>query len=288
MTPKTGGTSTPACATKVRYRAARPSPSIRLAPTHENPCMKWPAAIDRLARAAAVPSTSPSSSYAPPARGTPAAEPLWLEWLTLGGLLAFGAWLMGARGVWTLLLSSDPTGLTLVIIVVFVCGTLWSGARSRELQQQHALLRQARSLGAAATQTVAPGWAAEYWRLLAARPVDEAAPLDLLLENTHGPHHTAWWVNAIQLKLGLLGKVIGFSMLALNIGQLQNFDPAQSQELLRSLTAGLGIALLTTMVGLVGNILLGLQLTRLDRFADALVADAQRHGASIAARAVAA
>jgi hypothetical protein len=32
------------------------------------------------------------------------------------------------------------------------------------------------------------------------------------------------------------------------------------------------------MVGLVGNILLGLQLTRLDRFADLLVADCQRYG----------
>ena len=32
------------------------------------------------------------------------------------------------------------------------------------------------------------------------------------------------------------------------------------------------------MVGLVGNILLGLQLTRLDRYADAIVADAQAEG----------
>ena len=186
---------------------------------------------------------------------------MWLEWLTLAGLPAFGSWLLGGRGVWALLLSSDPTGLTLVIIIVFLCGSLWSGARARELQMQHVLLRQA----------------------MAAKPQDSNAPLDLLLEQSHGPHHTAWWVNGIQLKLGLLGKVIGFSMLALNIGQLQNFDPAQSQELLKSLTAGLGIALLTTMVGLVGNILLGLQLTRLDRFADALVADAQRHGAHASA-----
>ena len=41
---------------------------------------------------------------------------------------------------------------------------------------------------------------------------------------------------------------------------------------------GRGVALLTTMVGLVGNILLGLQLTRLDRYADQLVADIQRLG----------
>jgi len=137
------------------------------------------------------------------------------------------------------------------------------------------LLRRARDQGAR------DGWAADYWQALMARPRDDAAPLDLLLEQTHGPHHTAWWVNGIQLKLGLLGKVIGFSILALQIGNIQNFDPAQSQELLKSLTAGLGIALLTTMVGLVGNIVLGLQLTRLDRYADALVAQAQRHGLAI-------
>jgi hypothetical protein len=229
--------------------------------------MRWPAAIDRLA-------SGRGESVAPRALHT-TAEPLWLEWLTLGGLLLFASWLLGGRGVWAMLLSSDPTGLTLVIIVVFVTGTLWAGARSRELQRQHAMLRGARERG------TREGWAADYWGALAGKARDETAPLDLLLEQTHGPHHTAWWVNGIQLKLGLLGKVIGFSILALQIGQMQNFDPAQSQELLKNLTAGLGIALLTTMVGLVGNILLGLQLTRLDRFADALVADAQRHGLGI-------
>jgi hypothetical protein len=195
-------------------------------------------------------------------------EPIWFEWLALGGMLLFGSWLLGMRGVWALLLSSDPTGITLVIIVVFFASTLWCGARSRELQRQRRLL----------TQASGEGWAAEYLAALRARPVDVDAPLDLLLEQAQGPHHTAWWVNGIQLKLGLLGKVIGFSVLALQIGNIQSFDPNQSQDLLKSLTQGLGIALLTTMVGLVGNILLGLQLTRLDRYADALIADCQRQG----------
>ena len=206
---------------------------------------------------------------------SPAVEPLWLEWTALGGLLLFAAWLLGARGVWALLLRSDPTGITLIIIVLFACATLWCGARTRELQQQRRAL-------AAGTQRAGPAgpdsWASQYWQALDSEPRDVDAPLDLLLEQTHGPHNTAWWVNGIQLKLGLLGKVIGFSILALNIGQMQNFDPSQSQELLKSLTTGLGVALLTTMVGLVGNILLGLQLTRLDRYADLLVADCQRHG----------
>ena len=167
---------------------------------------------------------------------------MWFEWLALTDLFVFAASLLGVRGVWAVLLHSDPAGITPVTIVVFV---------------------------------------------MSSAPIDETAPLDLLLERTHGPHSTAWWVNAIQLKpglLGLLGKVIGFSILALQIGQIQNFDPVQAQDLLKSLTTGLGVALLTTMVGLVGNILLGVQLNRLDRFADELVAAAQRHGLSVGAR----
>ncbi len=206
-------------------------------------------------------------------------EPIWLEWLTLGGLLVFATWLLGVRGVWALLLSSDPTGLTLVIMVIFAGATLWCGNRSRQLQQQRRWMEQGRRAGPGSV--AAQGWAADYWRATAAQPADTGAPLDLLLEAATAPHQTAWWVNGIQLKLGLLGKVIGFSMLAIQIGQLQSFDATQSQDLLRSLTSGLGVALLTTMVGLVGNILLGLQLTRLDRYADALVADCQRHGLTL-------
>ncbi len=200
-------------------------------------------------------------------RFAPLPEPLWFEWLALGGVLAFATWLLGARGVWALLLRSDPTGITLVIIVVFAAATLWCGARARVLQTEQLALRAA-----------TPGWWADYAAAIDGPGADSATALDLLLERTHGPHGTAWWVNGIQLKLGLLGKVIGFSILALNIGSAQSFDASQSQELLRSLTTGLGVALLTTMVGLVGNILLGLQLTRLDRFADRLVADIQRLG----------
>jgi len=197
-------------------------------------------------------------------------EPLWLEWLAFGGVLAFATWLLGLRGVWVLLLHADPTGITLVIIVVFAGSTLWCGARSRELQRQRRWVDEGPVRGS--------GWGAEYLQAVTRPQADSATALGLLLERTHGPHATAWWVNGIQLKLGLLGKVIGFSILALTIGEVQSFDPAQSQELLRSLTTGLGVALLTTMVGLVGNILLGLQLTRLDRYADGLVAELQRLG----------
>lgn len=228
------------------------------------------------------------SSRRQPAHGSastarePMSEPLWLEWVTLAGLLIFASWLLGVRGVFAMLLQADPTGITLVIMVVFAGATLWCGARSRTLQQQRQAMLAAQLAGPGRAPAES-GWAAAYWCAIAGPARDNGAPLDLLLDKTHGPHSTAWWVNGIQLKLGLLGKVIGFSILALQIGHTTSFDPSQSQELLRSLTTGLGVALLTTMVGLVGNIVLGLQLTRLDRYADALVADCQRIGLSVEA-----
>lgn len=207
-----------------------------------------------------------------------AIAPIWFEWFTLAGLFLFGAWLLGVKGVWHLLFTSDPTGITLLIVVIFGVATLWCGVRARELARERDLLEDAIVRGPSPLGHA--GWAADYWDALRhADPTGSA--LDVLLERTHGIHSTAWWVNGVQLKLGLLGKVIGFSILAMQIGQIQNFDPAQSQDLLRSLTTGLGVALLTTMVGLVGNILLGLQLTRLDRYADALVIRAQQHALTL-------
>ena len=57
--------------------------------------------------------------------------------LVLGSLLLLAAGVtLYRQGVWAMLLQADPTGLTLVIIVVFVAATLWCGMRARELQQE--------------------------------------------------------------------------------------------------------------------------------------------------------
>jgi hypothetical protein len=189
------------------------------------------------------------------------AQGLFLLWLALVGVLVFGAAWLWQVGGWQRLLSADPTGLTLLIVAIFSASTLWCGQRAWQLglQQQALDVDQA------------TGWAHNYAQHIHTQPDQQAVAQALLAEHTHGPHEMAWWVNGIQLKLGLLGKVIGFSLLAFELGQA-SFEPSQSAELLRSLTGGLGIALLTTLTGLTANILLGLQLMRLDRFADQLVA----------------
>ena len=193
---------------------------------------------------------------------------LFLLWCAYAGLLAFGALLLWRAGAWHKLLDADPTGLTLVITLLFAGCTLWAGRRAWVLGEQRIALDRWIAHGQRSAD-----WAGEYRHGCAQPNADRSTWLQVLGERAHGAHEMAWWLNGIQLKLGLLGKVIGFSILALQLGQVQQFDASMSSQLLKSLTGGLGIALLTTVTGLTGNILLGLQLMRLDRFADALIAD---------------
>lgn len=223
-----------------------------------------------------------------PARGFELApKGLFLTWLAFVGLLLFAAVVLWQRGVWAMLIEADPTGLTVAIIVLFAACTGWVGRRAWRLCHERERLDEAllhlhagrlpalaAPAAGAATVEASGHWALRYWASLLRPQVDASSALALLGERCHGPHEMAWWFNGIQLKLGLLGKVIGFSVLALQLGRMDSFDPSQSALLLKNLTGGLGIALLTTMTGLAGNVLLGLQLMRLDRYADALVADA--------------
>ncbi len=197
---------------------------------------------------------------------------LFLLWLAYALMLLGCVWLLWRRGVVATLVEADPTALTLVILFVFAACSGWVGVRAWRLGAQRLALQGLVAGGAQQGGPADGAWAARY--ALAIRSGSDASVArELLAERCHGPHEMAWWFNGIQLKLGLLGKVIGFSMLALELGGMSSFDPSQSAQLLRSLTGGLGVALLTTMTGLTGNLLLGLQLMRLDRYADTLMAD---------------
>lgn len=183
------------------------------------------------------------------------AQRLFFAWAAAAGVLLFTAWWLQARGAWRALVAGDPSGISVGIVALAVVVTGWCGLRAWRLQQQ------ARS--------------GSPWRRAFvdehARSAEVAA--QLLAERSHGPHETAWWFAAAAIKLGLLGTVVGFIVMATQIGRLPSFDLDQVQTLLKQMTQGMAIALYTTLVGLIANLWLGLQLLLLDRLADRLAAD---------------
>jgi hypothetical protein len=183
------------------------------------------------------------------------AQRLFWMWAAAAGLAVFGTWWLQARGWWSRLVDGDPSGISTAILLLTLAVTAWCGRRAWWLQ------RQARPDSA---------WRAQH-ALERNRVPDLAA--QLVSERSHGPHETAWWFAAGAIKLGLLGTVVGFIVMATEIGKLPSFDIAQVQTLLKQMTGGMAIALYTTLVGLVANLWMGLQLLMLDRMADRLAAD---------------
>jgi hypothetical protein len=220
-------------------------------------------------------------SPAPLRQETPSApDQLFLLWLVYCGVLVFASYLLWRANIWSLLISVDPTGITLMIVAVFVFATVWVGMRCLKLVREREAIEVWKNIPTShwIFPHLSQSHVHDYFSTLLKRARNgeyhNSQLTDVLAERLHGSSESAWWVNGIQIKMGLLGKVIGFSILAIQLSQIQSFDPSQSQTLLKTLTGGLGIALLTTAVGLLANMLLGLQLVKLDRCADTILADA--------------
>ena len=211
-------------------------------------------------------------------------EPLLQLWAAFFGILLFGTFILYTQGVWASLWAADPTYLTALIVVLFFGATIWVGRRANTLSYEYQqfvqfeqILNHKKVDALTWLQQSPSSWAKEFFLNLYKKGDqwrDNAQLSALLGEKASSAHEMAWWVNGVLLKLGLLGKVIGFSIMAIQLGSLESFDAGQTSAVLKTLTGGLGIALLTTMTGLTANILLGLQLMRLDRFADTLTAKA--------------
>jgi MotA/TolQ/ExbB proton channel family len=183
------------------------------------------------------------------------AQRLFWGWAALAGVALFTGWWLQTNGWWRALIEGDPSGISVGIVVLSVVVTLWCGRRAWLLAAQ-----------------AEPGaeWRNAYARELRDTPEVASA---LLSERTHGAHETAWWFAATAIKLGLLGTVVGFIVMSAQIGRSAGFDLDQVQNLLKMMTQGMAIALYTTLVGLIANLWLGLQLLLLDRLADRLAAD---------------
>jgi hypothetical protein len=190
------------------------------------------------------------------------AQRLFWGWAVAAGLALFVMWWLQLHGLWRALVAGDPSGISVGIVVLALVVTGWCGLRAWRLQAQ-----------------ALPGSA---WRRATQqdhRHSPEVAA-QLLAERCHGPHETAWWFAAATIKLGLLGTVVGFIVMATQIGQVPSFELDQVQTLLKQMTTGMAIALYTTLVGLIANLWLGLQLMLLDRLADRLAADLLADGIS--------
>ena len=135
------------------------------------------------------------------------------------GLILFGGYLLFERGLVSVLLEGDKSRLSWLILAI------WLGMSARWLF----LLRSIES-------------------------TDAIAEDDMVRWLNHG-----WFAADSVLKVGLLGTIIGFILMLVPIGELTSFDASSLQNALAAMSAGMAVALYTTLTGLIANIILRFQ-----------------------------
>lgn len=198
------------------------------------------------------------------------------------GLIFFGFYLAFDQGLLELMLTSDRSYISYVIIGLYLIASVhwfWlSRALSIERSQFSALEENL------AASTTAPedgqdtndphpqtsvrehslvGGFLKNWRNKGSQG-DPRALLDAFNDELLNRHALGHFAADVLLKLGLLGTIVGFILMLLPIGEIKEFDPSIMQTLLSAMSGGMAVALYTTLAGLITSTLLQLQYHILD------------------------
>lgn len=187
-------------------------------------------------------------------------------------ITCFGAAITWQHGLLQWVVLTDTTRICGITLACFVLGCAIAGWRSVYLSRQSAYFDQVRWV----KQSFKRGQSICFDYLSAQNPATNASDSGLLAEvmaeKARGAHSLGWFICSLMLKLGLLGTVVGFVIMLSSLEGLDQLDINDIKTLMKQMTQGMGVAMNTTLVGLVTSILLGLQFLLLDRFADGLIA----------------
>ena len=170
-------------------------------------------------------------------------------------LVIFSAYLIIDLGILSLIIDSDRSKISLIILSIYVLACSHWFYISINLDKEIASLDDKdkktliRSFIDNAKQSESPS---------------QKINLDLLEDELSNNHALGYLAVDILLKLGLTGTVIGFILMLLPIGEIRDFDPQVLQQLLATMSGGMAVALYTTLTGLVTSMLLKFQYFVLD------------------------
>jgi hypothetical protein len=190
-----------------------------------------------------------------------------LRWMLFTGVVAFAAVVAWRYGLVRLVAASDRTRIVPVIVGMYGLGSLHNLTRAVALSREAATVLALRERRVA--YTAPPGLFGEHLRALAlkARPgarLDPTLLLRVLAERLSAGLGLGDLIGDILLKLGLLGTIVGFILMLGPIAGIDADDPDAVRAAMRVMSEGMGIAMFTTLAGLVGALLLRAQYAMLE------------------------
>jgi hypothetical protein len=206
-----------------------------------------------------------------------------LRWLILMSLIVFGAAVLWHLGLIRLMLETDRTHVSSLILVLFVLTTLhcltqtWVVSRELTavrgfqdvLRGERGVLRAlAGDLSSARQDSIIGRHVANLVvkaRAQKGRRLDQTLLLRALADRLRSREKVGLFVSEALLRLALLGTAVGFILMLIPIAGLTAFDAESLRKALAGMSSGMAIALNVTVTGIATALLLKLQYFYLDK-----------------------
>jgi MotA/TolQ/ExbB proton channel family len=206
-----------------------------------------------------------------------------LRWLILMSLTVFGVAVLWHLGLIRLMLETDRTHVSSLILVLFVLTTLHCLTQTWIVSKELTAVRSfqdglhgdrgfLRALpgdpsGAPQGSVIARHVAnlAAKARAQKGRRVDQTLLLRALTDQLRSRERIGLFVSEALLRLALLGTAVGFILMLIPIAGLTAFDSESLRKALAGMSSGMAIALNVTVTGIATALLLKLQYSYLDK-----------------------
>ena len=206
---------------------------------------------------------------------------LLLKWLIFTAVSVFGFVLLWHFEMIQGMVERDVSYISLVILIVYALTSVHALSvtveMSSEINTAHRVREQimggtegyrvigGRVLLSDGTELL-PGVLTSHIRDLVNKarradgnPIDQTPLMRSLADKLRGKQNLGHLSSDLQLKLGLLGTIVGFIYMLLPLDSLEDFSVASMKSVLTFMSTGMGVALYTTLAGLVGAILVKIQ-----------------------------
>ena len=180
---------------------------------------------------------------------------LLLKASLLLSLIVFSAYLLYYLGLFGLIIESDKSKISLVILFIYFISSMHWFFNALSLDKEISSIDNPNENTLIGRFIKEIELKSEYGSL---------NKLSLLEDELSNRHSIGYMIVDILLKLGLTGTVIGFILMLLPIGEIRDFDPQILQKLLSTMSGGMAVALYTTLTGLITSMLLKFQYFLLD------------------------
>ena len=220
---------------------------------------------------------------------------VFLIWLITTGLSLFAIIVCWNEGYIGLLYEADKSRICTVIGALYLLGSAHCGARAlflskeaedvqkiqrtvgdtlsdvKEMSNSRITVEQFEVPRGSILEEYIRGLIRLTKKIKSESETDKSSLMEIVVARAKGTHDVGWFAVDVLLKLGLLGTIVGFILMLGSVTETVSFDVNTMQEVLRQMSNGMGTALYTTMVGLIGSVSLGLQYLLLDKGADDLI-----------------